>query len=294
MITEDADLLLPTAMVVGVLGRGIVPAGEPVIRADDLGLVRGDGCFETARVVTGADGGSTVAHLDAHLQRLGRSTAALDIVVDLEQCRRLVLDVCAAWREPGEAAVKLMVSRGIEGSGRPTVLATVRASSPTSLRQRFAGVRVVTLPRGTASDAYASAGWLLGGVKSLSYALNMAAQREALRRGADDAIWVSADGVVLEAPTAAAVWSLDGRLYTTPDGPTGILASTTVDALFTAATADGVPCAPAYLALSDLRQVDGLWLASSVRGIAPVLTVDGDGLPDDQELTDGLNAYAGF
>lgn len=292
--SAPAGAMVEGALVVGVLGRGIVNPAEPVLRADDLGLARGDGCFETARVITDADGQSRVDNLDAHLHRLARSTAILDIAVDLNACRNLILEVCAAWTEPGQAAVKLMVSRGVEGNGRPTVLATVRPASSDSLRQRTDGIRAVTLARGTASDAYADAPWLLGGVKSLSYALNMAAQREAVRLGAHDAIWVSTDGLVLEAPTSAVVWSLGGKLVTTPDGATGILASTTVAALFEGAATDGVLGTTGFLAVAELDSVDGLWLVSSIRGMAQVLSIDGRPLPRDPAFTDRLNTYAGF
>lgn len=281
-------------MVLGVLGRGIVDPSAPVARADDLGLSRGDGCFETARVVTGADGQSTVDNLAAHLQRLARSTDALGIVVDIGACRDLIEQVCAGWTVPGEASVKLMVTHGVEGSEQPTVLAVVRAANPDAVRQRFTGIGVVTLARGTACDAYAGAPWLLGGVKSLSYALNMAALREARRLGADDAIWVSSDGIVLEAPTSAVVWQRDGALFTTPDEATGILASTTVQALFDGATADGVRCAPGFLAAADIGSADGIWLVSSVRGVARVVSVDGQDLPFDRGRTATLNGYAGF
>ena len=36
--------------VVAVLGRGVVPADTPILRADDLGALRGDGIFETMHV----------------------------------------------------------------------------------------------------------------------------------------------------------------------------------------------------------------------------------------------------
>ena len=42
--------------------------------------------------------------------------------------------------------------------------------------------------------------WLLGGAKTLSYAVNMASQRWAQSIGAQDVLWVSADGFALEAP----------------------------------------------------------------------------------------------
>ena len=42
--------------LVAVLGRGVVDADEPVVTADDLGLTRGDGCFDSVRVITDAAG----------------------------------------------------------------------------------------------------------------------------------------------------------------------------------------------------------------------------------------------
>ena len=52
---------------------------------------------------------------------------------------------------------------------------------------------------------------ILEGVKSLSYAANMQATRIAQAKGADEALFVRADGCVLEAPTSAIFWVSDGR-----------------------------------------------------------------------------------
>ena len=289
-------MTLPPAvtMVVGVLGRGLVAAEEPVVRADDLGLARGDGCFESCRVLTDAAGDSVVERLDAHLYRLHQSLDALAIPADVARCRSLIELVTADWSTPGEAVVKLMVTRGVEGSGVPTVVATVRPISTDALRQRREGVRAITLPRGTDSDSFADAPWLLGGVKSLSYALNMAALREAVRRGAEDVVWVARDGTVLEAPTATVVWSHGMRLATTPVGASGILAGTTMAALFDGAEADGHEVTVATVAAHDLASADGVWLVSAIRGVAEVVELDGMPRPAQAELTARLNRYAGF
>ena len=61
------------AHVVAVLGRGVVDPGEPVVTADDLGLTRGDGCFDSVRVVTDDTGVARAVDLDDHLARLARS-----------------------------------------------------------------------------------------------------------------------------------------------------------------------------------------------------------------------------
>ena len=51
-----------------------------------------------------------------------------------------------------------------------------------------------------------SAPWLLPATKSTSYAVAMAAESEAKARGADDAVFVDADGIVLEGPVTNIWW----------------------------------------------------------------------------------------
>ena len=63
-----------TARVVAVLGRGVVPADTPILRADDLGVLRGDGVFETLHIRNGRP-----FLLDVHLTRMADSAAKLDL-----------------------------------------------------------------------------------------------------------------------------------------------------------------------------------------------------------------------
>ena len=68
---------------------------------------------------------------------------------------------------------------------------------------------------------------ILTGVKSLSYGANMQATRIAQARGADEALLVRPDGIVLEAPTSSIFWvSPEGGLRT-PSIGSGILESIT-------------------------------------------------------------------
>ncbi len=229
-----------TVGVLAILGVGLVAPDTPVLRADDAGLTRGDGCFEGCRVVTSAEGVSAVDKFDAHLARMTRSATALGIEFDEPAWRALVAQAVEAWPEPGEAAMKLMLTRGEPGAGRPTGVVTISPLAEDYFRQRRDGIRVVTLSRGTTSDAFADAPWLLGGVKTLSYAVNMAALREAERRGADELIFVSADGWVLESAISSVVWSVGRTLHTTPLGASGILGGTTQQLLFERAASRGL------------------------------------------------------
>ena len=156
------------------------------MRADDSGVDRGDGCFEGCRIQTDAAGRSSVDKLPAHLARMRRSAATLDIPFDEAAWRSLIDTALDACRTPGEYGLKLVLTRG-PADGVPTGLLTARTLADSVWQQRRDGLRVITLDRGFTGAAFAEAPWLLGGVKTLSYAVNMAAIREAERRGADDA-----------------------------------------------------------------------------------------------------------
>ncbi|HEX2902035.1 MAG TPA: aminodeoxychorismate lyase [Jatrophihabitans sp.] len=282
--------------VVAVLGLGPVPPGTPVLAADDLGLTRGDGCFEATRVVTDDRGRHRIDHLDAHLDRFDHSCAGLDLPpIDRSAWQQLIADALAQWRLPGEAMLRLMLTRGRESSpaGPVTGVLTLLPLAAETRRQRD-GIDLVTLDRGLPSSGYQQARWLLGGVKTLSYAVNVAALREARRRGAQDVLFVSSDGFVLEAPTSTAVWLSGGSLHTPPVDGAGVLASITQQALFQAASRAGWATSYSRATVPELHAADGLWLVSSGRGVAPVRTLDGTAVEGKPDVTEQLRELAGF
>jgi 4-amino-4-deoxychorismate lyase len=277
-----------TDRVLAVLGRGLVDPAVPIARSDDPGLSRGDGCFEGCRVLTAPDGTSVIDKLDAHLARLASSAAALEIGFDAAPWRALIEEALSAWTTPGEAAMKLVLTRGALG------FATINPIPADYPRLRRDGLSVITLSRGTPHDAFADAPWLLGGVKTLSYVVNMAAQREAVRRGADDVIFVSTDGYVLDATTSSVVWTDGPTLCTTPTGPSGILASTTVQRLFERADEDGWPIAVRPASVAELHTADVLWLVGTVRGPIDVVTLDGVARSRNPVVDARVRRLAGF
>ena len=275
------------------MGRGVVPRETPLLVADDLGFTRGDGCFDAARV-TIVDGRPVVDHLDRHLARFGRSAAALELPApDKDAWHELILAALAVWSGPGEAVLKLVLTRGPEFSAAGvTALLTVTAAADATQARR--GVTGTTLARGYASDAFTAAPWLLGGVKTLSYAVNVAAKREAVRRGVDEVVFTSSDGFLLEGPTTGLLVAADDQLWTTPLGATGVLESVTIDVIMDAARAEGVGASPALFRTADLPNTDGAWLVSAVRGVLPLVELYGVPLPHNPALTAHLAATAGF
>lgn len=282
--------------LVAVLGRGVVDPDDPVVTADDLGLTRGDGCFESLRVVTSTAGEARVVDLDDHLARLAASARALAIDIPThERWAALVTEALAAWSTPGEAVLKLVLTRGREWRpGHATALLTITARDPVPPAATPRTITAVTLSRGHPSDAFTDAPWLLGGVKTLSYVVNTAATREARRRGADDVVFTSTDGFALDGPTSGLLVARDGVLLSTPTGGTGILESLTVAAIFEAARADGVPGRFELVPVADLYTADAVWLVSSGRGPARITRLDDRELRRDPELEARVAGWAGF
>jgi 4-amino-4-deoxychorismate lyase len=256
----------------------------PALSVGELSTQRGDGIFESVGVID-----AHPQEVQAHLDRLVHSAEICDLPVpNLEQWRQAV---ALAAREcgPGESVIKLILSRGVEHGPAPTAWVTAAPAADFS-RPRREGVRVVTLDRGYDSGVPARAPWLLLGAKTLSYAVNMAAIREAKRHGADDAIFVSSDGVVLEAPTASVILRIDGR-FVTPAPTGGILQGTTQVSVFAWLESEGGLTEYRDVPTDDLYRADAAWLVSSVRLAAPISEIDGRPLTVDETFTARLNAY---
>jgi 4-amino-4-deoxychorismate lyase len=173
-----------------------------------------------------------------------------------------------------EGVCRLFLTRGLGEGMPPTVIALLAEVPADTLRQRAEGIAVVSLGLGVPADFRAKAPWLLGGAKTLSYAVNMAAQRHAHAAGADDVVFTSLEGLLLEAPTSTLVWAAGGTLHTPPTD-TGILPGTTQARLFARAADGGWPTSITAGTVPDLHAADAVWLVSGVRGAATVHTLDG-------------------
>lgn len=262
----------------------VIDADAPALSVGELSTQRGDGIFESIGVVDGHP-----QECAAHLDRLAHSASLCDLPApNLEQWRHAV-QIAAAACPPGECVIKLILSRGVEHGPTPTAWVTAAAAADFS-RPRAEGVRVVTLDRGFDHGAPARVPWLLLGAKTLSYAVNMAALREAHRRGAQDAIFISSDGFVLEAPTATVIMRVDGE-YVTPEPGGGILHGTTQLSLFEYFVARGLSVGYRVLPVDALLRADAVWLVSSVRLAVPVVQIDDADVAGDPELTKDINEY---
>ena len=252
----------------------------PLLFADDLAAVRGDGVFETLLVRDGRP-----CLLEAHLGRLTQSARMTDLPApDLPRWRAAVAAGVARWTADGggEGVLRLVYSRGREGGSLPTAFATIGELPARVAAARRQGVAALTLARGLPAEGAADMPWLLAGAKTLSYAVNMAALRHAARHGAGDVIFIGSDGYVLEGPRSTVVIAteLDGApALLTPPPWYPILRGTTQQALFEVARNKGYDCDYRALRPADLVAAQGVWLVSSITLAARVHTLDGKLLP---------------
>ena len=227
----------------------ISPTAEAVVPLPDDGVYRGDGVFEVIRLY----GGRPFA-LGDHLDRIERSAAAIELPVDRAAVER---EVGALLDEVGEAdgALRIVLTRG----GR-----RIAVTEPLPDWPRTVSVATIT---------YAPSE-ILTGVKSISYAANMQATRLATARGADEAILVRPDGIVLEAPTSSVFWvSAEGELRT-PSISSGILESIT-----RARVARELHVEEGEWDVDDLGGADEAFLASTTREVQAISALDGRDMP---------------
>jgi 4-amino-4-deoxychorismate lyase len=288
--------------VLAVLSAGPGAGDRPALDPLDLALVRGEAVFEALRTY-----GGRPFRLDAHLERLAASARAIELPLPggLEDLAARAIDAGGG----GDLVLRLICTKGPEGSGEPQggapehregsgepqggapvdreegsgggpVTFAICTDLPASVEdERRRGLRLVLLTTATDPLLRAAAPWLLAGVKTISYATNMAAQRTARARGADDAILVGLGGELLEAPTATLWWRVGHTLHT-PSLELGILAGITRAVLLDLAPSLGLKVLEGVFTAEDLATADEAFLSSSTRELMPVVEVDGAPIAD--------------
>jgi branched-chain amino acid aminotransferase len=227
-----------------VLDGVVMDASQAQISVTDEGLLRGDGVFEVVRLYAGRPYG-----MDEHLDRMSRSAEAIRLPFDTAAVRADA-DLLLERQGDADGMLRLVVTRG----GRRIGLLEPLPSFPATIALQtimYSPTRV------------------LDGVKSLSYGANMLASRLARESGADEALLVSPHGRVLEGPTTSFFYVLDGALHTPP------LSDRILDSITRRALLAVTDASERITARDDLAAVSEAFLASSLREVQPVRSIDG-------------------
>lgn len=237
----------------------------------DQGVSRGDGAFETIGVWDGKP-----FRLNDHLIRLNASLRAARLpVVDHDQLMHEIgLGLGSALRDqPLDAALRLYVT----ASGTRIVSVSAQPQRPPN---RWVQPMVAPWIRPVGS-------YELAGAKTMSYMPNMVASRAAVASGADDALLVSLEGVVLEGPTFAVAWVTGGVLYA-PSVDLGIIDSVSRRAVLELADAKGMAVQVGSWGMGELLAADEIMTSSSVRALRALERVGEHILPSATPVTNAL------
>ena len=278
----------------------LLPADGSHLSVFDRGFQLGDGVFETLRARAGQP-----TELDAHLERLHRSAAGLDIALPDDVDRRLaegIAELLAANGldgPTGDASLRITVSRGAYRArgvlpAHEDVPATIAIQAwpvvpaPTDHLER--GLHLV------ASSVRRDPQNPLASLKTTSRAEYVYARLEARRAGADDALFLTIDDHLSEG-TSANIFlvraAADGAPeLATPSLDCAILPGTTRSWLLDWARGVGLRPFEGRLRRHDLAGAQEAFLSSSVAGILPVTAFDGAPIGDGRPGAWTLRARA--
>lgn len=224
----------------------------------DRGLAYGDGLFETLRAHEGV-----LPWWPRHRARLQAGAARLGIPLpDPDWLDAQVAEVAA---EAGQGVVKLVLTRGPGGRG----YAPPARPAPTLLLSRH------PLPDGPArlaavlSPVAAAVQPALAGLKHLNRLEQVLARRAAIEAGADIALMATADGRLACADSGNLLLERDGRLFTPRLDGFGVAGVCRGWLLEQGLVAEAV------LKIADLHAADSVSVCNAVRGILPLVSLEG-------------------
>jgi branched-chain amino acid aminotransferase len=238
-----------------------VPDGEAVFPIDDLGLLRGYGCFDFMRTYNGR-----VIFIREHVQRLLRSAAQIGIALPLseEEWVRLVQETLQR-NPPVESSVRILVTGGssadfITPQGRPRIAVMVAPLHPYPPEWYRDGAGVITVASTRA----------IPGAKTIDYIRAILVLAEAREKGAIEAVYVDPEGHVREGTTSN-IFAFIGDRLVTPG--TGILHGITRQKVLGLAE-ETYSVAVRDIARDELLRADEVFITSSNRLIVPIVRVD--------------------
>lgn len=267
-----------------------IEAGSASISATDLAILRGFGVFDFLRTY-----GGTPFQLGAHLRRLQRSAALIDLHCpwDIEELAEIVLETLRR-NSYDESGIRIVLTGGDSpngfmpsGDSRLLVMATPLHDYPSTAYEQGAAVATVEQQR------------LMPEAKTINYIPGITAQIKAQKRvpAAIDAIY-TADGKVIEGTRSNIFAHKDGRWITPNDGLLlGITRAEVIKLLDKIGQLEFRD-----ITLEEFYAADEVVLTSSTKEIVPIVTVDdvsiGSGMPGEnskrlmQQWLEMTDAYA--
>jgi branched-chain amino acid aminotransferase len=249
----------------------IIPADQASVSVFDHGLLYGDGVFEGLRFYHG-----TTFMLEAHLERLEQSAAAIGLVLPCSRQQIAVAIESLVEAYPADSGyLRLVVTRGPGSLGidprscsRAVMFIIADELRVMSVSDPSEGVSLHV-----ARTRRMPAQCLSPEIKSLNYLNNILARIEANRAGMDEALMLNLEGFVSEGSVDNLFIVSEGVLRTPPISD-GLLAGITRAVVIEVAIEAGIACEETSLRLEDLQRAEECFLTGTGAELIPVRQID--------------------
>ena len=255
-------------MIINLNGSFVSPE-EACLPLDDGAVLFGDTLFETLKTRAGC-----IRFLEEHLDRIELAARLLAFPFERQKVREALLDAAQRLAAP-LARLRLTLTRGSfsglqlppAAQGRFFILARPYAEPTAS--ERTAGVVCVIAPNRRVNPLSHLPQMKRGNYIDCLYAADFAR-----RRGAREALFVSAEGCVLEGATSN-LFALQGNTLVTPPAGELVLAGIMRRQVLGAAASLGLEVKERDLLLDELFAADEVFLSNSLIDLLPVSQIEG-------------------
>ena len=248
-----------------------VPHSDAGVHIEDRGFQFADGVYEVCEIRHGY-----IVDLTRHLNRLDRSLGELRIAWPMSrQALTQVIRETLRRNLVRNGLFYMQVTRGVarrdhvfpvEGTA-PSLVITAKSTDPRVIAKKNAdGIKAITVPDNR---------WDRVDIKSVGLLPNAMARQQAKEAGAQEAIYVDADGTVKEG-AATNVWIVDsaGTLVTRP-AEHGILRGITRTTLMDVADKLGLKILERNFTVAEMLSAREVFITAATSICFPVVSIDG-------------------
>lgn len=248
-----------------------LPHGAAAVHVEDRGYQFADGVYEVCEVRQGF-----IVDMTRHLDRLARSLSELEMDWPLgRDAFKMVLREVVRRNRVRNGLVYLQVTRGVarrdhvfpNASTMPSLVVTAKKTDPRVVRAKVEkGISVITVPENR---------WDRVDIKTVGLLPNVLARQKAKTQGAQEAIFVDADGTIKEG-AATNVWIVneDGVLMTRP-ADHGILRGITRATVMDVAAKLDLKVEERAFTVEEAKRAREMFLTAATSVVIPIVTLDG-------------------
>ncbi len=240
------------------------------VHVEDRGFQFADAVYEVCEVRDGL-----IVDLTRHLDRLDRSLGELRMASPMDRkALTIVIREVLRRNRVRNGLFYMQVSRGAakrdhvfpSADTAPTLVITAKSADPAFAQRRYeTGIKAITLPENR---------WDRVDIKSVGLLPNVLAKQQAKDAGAQDAIYIDRNGIVMEGASAN-VWIVtpDGKLVTRP-AEHGILRGITRTTLLDVAKTLNVVVEEREFTMDEMLAAREVFFTSATGICTPIVSID--------------------